>query len=64
MIPKIGSTWSAYITAQDHPWMAQAYRWRLFFGITFLLSYFVLMYDLITAGRRVEELKKEAEVVS
>jgi nitric oxide reductase subunit B len=54
----LGSTWEAYIQAQMHPWMEEAFKWRLFFGVVFILSYLVLIYDLITAGKRVEQLKE------
>ena len=57
----LGSTWEAYIQAQMHPWMEEAYKWRLLFGVIFFLSYLVLLYDLLTAGKRVEALK-EAEI--
>lgn len=57
----LGSTWEAYIQAQMHPWMEHAYRWRFFFGLIFALSYMVLLYDLLTAGKRVEQVK-EAEL--
>lgn len=59
----LGSTWEAYIQAQMHPWIAQAYTWRFFFGILFGLSYLVLLYDLVTVGKKVE-VTREAEVVS
>ncbi|MFN3264641.1 MAG: cbb3-type cytochrome c oxidase subunit I, partial [Aquificaceae bacterium] len=57
----LGSTWEAFMQAQMHPWMEEAFRWRLFFGVMFFLSYIILLYDLLTAGRRVEALR-EAEV--
>ena len=57
----LGSTWEAYIQAQMHPWMEEAYKWRLLFDVIFFLSYLVLLYDLLTAGKRVEALK-EAEI--
>jgi len=41
--------------------MEEAYKWRLLFGVIFFLSYLVLLYDLLTAGKRVEALR-EAEV--
>ncbi len=59
----LGSTWEAFIQAQMHPWMERAFVWRLLFGILFILSYVVLLIDLLTAGRRVEKIK-EAKVAS
>ena len=47
-----GATWQDYITAQMHPWVSIPYLWRLGFGVIFLLSYFVLVYDILTIGKK------------
>lgn len=49
-----GSTWQAYITAQQHPWFATPMVWRFGFGLAYLLAYLILVYDLATIGRRQE----------
>ena len=43
-----GSTWQAYIDAQEHPWFKEAMLWRLGFGVLFFVSYIILVYDLLT----------------
>ncbi len=47
-----GATWQDYITAQMHPWVSIPYLWRLGFGVIFFLSYFVLVYDILTIGKK------------
>ena len=61
----MGSTWEAYNIVQNHPWIAQAYKWRFFFGIIFALGYPFLVYDLLKIGKDKEglqsvEVKEEA----
>ena len=59
-----GSGWQAYIDAQLHPWMAEAMWWRLGFGFIFFIGYILLIIDLLTIGKKKEELEvlPEAEV--
>mgnify|MGYP000514499219 CR=1 FL=1 len=53
----MGSTWEAYTFTQIHPWIRSSYTWRFFFGIIFTLSYFLLLYDLLTIGKRINSQK-------
>jgi len=48
-----GATWQDYITTQMHPWVRIPFLWRFGFGILFFLSYLVLIYDILTIGRKV-----------
>ena len=47
-----GSSWSAYFEAQGHPWFQQAIWWRQAFGVLMLIGFIVLVWDLLTAGKR------------
>ena len=47
-----GSTWAAYFTAQQHPWFTQAMWWRQVFGWMTLAGTVLLVWDLLTIGRR------------
>ncbi len=47
-----GATWSAYIAGQEHPWVREPMYWRFGFGVLFLLSYLILIYDMLTIGKR------------
>jgi nitric oxide reductase subunit B len=47
-----GSTWQAYFAAQLHPWFIQSMQWRLVFGIVTMLGVLLLVWDLVTIGRK------------
>ena len=47
-----GSTLQAFIEAQRNPWFVQGVVMRLGFGFVFAAGYAVLVYDLLTLGRR------------
>jgi len=47
-----GATWQDYIVAQMHPWVKIPMYWRLGFGILFFLFYVVLIYDMLTIGKK------------
>jgi nitric oxide reductase subunit B len=54
-----GSTWQAYIEAQTHPWFQSGMVWRFVFGVFFLISYLVLLWDLATIGKGEARAAKE-----
>jgi nitric oxide reductase subunit B len=47
-----GSTWMGHFAAQGHPWFVQAMKWRQISGWAFVLGYVLLVWDLLTIGRR------------
>ncbi|MEW5769473.1 MAG: cbb3-type cytochrome c oxidase subunit I [Pseudomonadota bacterium] len=47
-----GSTWMGYFAAQGHPWFVQAMKWRQISGWAFTLGYVLLVWDLLSIGRR------------
>ncbi len=47
-----GATWQDFIVTQMHPWVSIPFLWRFGFGVMFFLSYLVLVYDLVTIGKR------------
>jgi nitric oxide reductase subunit B len=47
-----GSTLQAFMDAQNNVWFVQGIVMRLVFGFVFAAGYFVLMYDLLTIGRK------------
>ena len=47
-----GSTWMGYFTAQAHPWFVQGMKWRQISGWAFTLGYVLLVWDLLTIGKR------------
>ncbi len=47
-----GSTWMSYFAAQSHPWFMQAMTWRQISGYIFSLGYVLLVWDLLTIGKR------------
>jgi len=47
-----GSTWAAFINAYTHPWYAGTLGWRFFFGWIALAGYLVLVWDLLSIGKR------------
>ncbi|HUX91115.1 MAG TPA: cbb3-type cytochrome c oxidase subunit I [Gallionellaceae bacterium] len=47
-----GSTWAGYFAAQAHPWFVQGMVWREVFGVMFALGFVLLVWDLLTVGKR------------
>ena len=47
-----GSTWMGYFAAQAHPWFVQGMKWREITGVFFSLGYILLVWDLLTIGKR------------
>jgi nitric oxide reductase subunit B len=47
-----GSDWVAYFTAQSHPWFVQGMQWRQIGGYIFAAGFVLLVWDLMTIGRR------------
>ncbi len=51
---ELGSTWSAFIRSYTHPWYTNTLGWRYLFAWIFVAGYLVLVYDLLTIGKRRE----------
>jgi len=49
---ELGSTWNAFIKSYTHPWYTNTHWWRFWMGMLFLLGYVLLVWDLLTIGRR------------
>ncbi len=47
-----GSTWSGYFSAQRSPWFVQGMVWRQVFGYVTAAGLLLLVWDLLTIGRR------------
>lgn len=47
-----GSTLYAFIAAQSNQWFVQGITMRLVFGLVFAAGYAILMYDLLSIGKR------------
>ena len=47
-----GSTLRAFIAGQEDPWFVSAMTLRFVFGLLFTCGYVVLVYDLLTLGKR------------
>lgn len=47
-----GSTHAAFVAAQENKWFVEGMIGRLIFGFVFAAGYVVLVYDLLTLGRR------------
>jgi nitric oxide reductase subunit B len=47
-----GSSWVGYFVAQAHPWFVQGMWWRQIFGWMFAVGFVLLVWDLLTIGRR------------
>ena len=47
-----GSTLYAFIAAQSNEWFVQGITMRLVFGLVFAAGYAMLMYDLLSIGKR------------
>jgi nitric oxide reductase subunit B len=48
-----GSTLQAFVVASENHWFQSGMYARLVFGVAFALGYAILVYDLLTVGRRV-----------
>lgn len=49
---ELGSTWNAFIKSYTHPWYTNTHWWRFWMGTLFLLGYVLLVWDLLTIGRK------------
>lgn len=47
-----GSTLQAFVHASENIWFTNAMVFRLAFGVIFALGYLILVYDLVTIGRK------------
>jgi nitric oxide reductase subunit B len=47
-----GSTWAGYLAAQTHVWFIQGMEWRMIFGWVTAAGTALLMWDLLTIGKR------------
>jgi len=47
-----GSSWVGYFAAQAHPWFIEGMKWRQISGFIFAAGFVVLVWDLVTIGRR------------
>jgi nitric oxide reductase subunit B len=47
-----GSSWYGYFVAQSHPWFVQGMWWRQIFGLVFAAGFVLLVWDLLTIGRK------------
>jgi len=47
-----GASWAGYFVAQAHPWFVKAMTWRQISGYAFALGYVLLVWDLLTIGKR------------
>jgi len=52
-----GSTFEAFVAAQETPWFVDSMYARFAFALVFVAGYVVLVYDLLTIGRRVPAAK-------
>ena len=59
-----GSTLQAFIAAQSNVWFVQGMYARLVFGLVFSAGYVVLVYDLLTIGRRRSEVDVETRAAA
>ncbi len=58
-----GSSWIGYFAAQAHPWFVQGMWWREVFGVLFAAGYCVIVWDLLTIGRKETRVLIEARSV-
>ncbi len=62
-----GSTWSAYFSAQMHPWFVESMAWRMIFGWVTIAGFALLVWDLLVIGkhevRAAETLEEEPALV-
>lgn len=47
-----GATWMGYFAGQSHPWFIQGMNWRMVGGWFFSAGYLLLIWDLLTIGKR------------
>jgi nitric oxide reductase subunit B len=47
-----GSSWVGYFSAQGHHWFIQGMKWRQIGGWIFTLGFVLLVWDLMTIGRK------------
>ena len=47
-----GSTWAGYFAAQTHVWFIQGMEWRMIFGWVTAAGTALLMWDLLTIGKK------------
>jgi nitric oxide reductase subunit B len=47
-----GSSWAGYFTAQGHHWFIQGMKWRQIGGWIFAAGFLLLVWDLMTIGRK------------
>lgn len=59
-----GSSWIGYFAAQSHPWFVQGVWWRETFGLMFAAGYALLVWDLLTIGRKEARVLIEATSVA
>ncbi len=59
-----GSTWMGYFAAQVHPWFVQGMQWRMFFGLLASAGIVLLVWDLLTIGRRPVPVKGAARAAT
>lgn len=55
-----GSSWIGYFAAQAHPWFVQGMWWREMFGVMFATGFVLLVWDLLTIGRKEDRALIEA----
>lgn len=58
-----GSTLMAFTIASENPWFVSGMYARLGFGVIFALGYATLVYDLLSAPRRMPSLQVRAEAI-
>jgi nitric oxide reductase subunit B len=58
-----GSTLMAFTIASENPWFVSGMYARLGFGVIFALGYATLVYDLLSAPRRLPSLQVRAEAI-
>ena len=56
-----GSTLMAFTSASENAWFVSGMWARLFFGFVFAAGYVVLVYDLLTAPKRVPVTRARLE---
>ncbi len=47
-----GSTWLGYFKAQIHPWFVEGLWWRQVMGYVTTLGLVLLIWDLLTIGKK------------
>jgi len=49
---EFGATWEGYFIAQNATWFVQGMGWRLVSGLAVVAGYVLLVYDLLTIGKK------------